>query len=541
MGNIALKQVNEENLFVSTQDVSSAIYKVAAYLRLSQEDGDKDVSDSIISQKSIIENKVKELGNEFAIVDFYIDDGYTGLNTNRPAFQKMLKDLESKKVNTIITKDLSRLSRNSFEANYYIELYFLERNIRYISILDNVDTFVKNSNNDMIQFKTLINDWYSKDISRKVKSGVWARKEKGLYLSSRAPYGYSKSKDNKNLLIVNKEQAEIVKVIFEKFDNGEKQAAIARYLEEHKVLAPSSYDDRGILRKNVYKWTSTVGKILRNKVYLGHTEYGKTINLSYKSEKVKYMPRDEWKIVENTHEAIISHELFERVQRRLNVDSKTKSQKYEWLLNGLVYCKECGSQMILKVEYTDSGTIKSKRLHCIEGTRKNSKTFCNRKSKGINEESLTKIVLKNISNKIYKIMNTDKIESLVLRQDKENNTKMYDDTIKNLEKQLIKTEKNISSLYEDYKNELLDEDDYKRFYKSELERKNTIKINITKLIEERDNRPTLNLEQLKNMINDLSNIDSWSKDAIDDVIYNVEVDEENNVLINYRYNIFEMV
>lgn len=541
MGDIEYKQVNGESLFVSTQDVSSAIYKVAAYLRLSQEDGDKDVSDSIVSQKSIIENKVKELGNEFAIVDFYIDDGYTGLNTNRPAFQKMLKDIESKKINTIITKDLSRLSRNSFEANYYIELYFLERNIRYISILDNVDTFIKNSNNDMIQFKTLINDWYSKDISRKVKSGVWARKEKGLYLSSRAPYGYSKSKNNKNLLIVNKEQAEIVKLIFEKFDNGEKQAAIARYLEEHKVLAPSSYDDRGILRKNVYKWSSTVGKILRNKVYLGHTEYGKTINLSYKSEKVKYMPRDEWKIVENTHEAIIDHELFERVQRRLNVDSKTKSQKYEWLLNGLVYCKECGSQMILKVEYTDSGTIKSKRLHCIEGTRKNSKIFCNRKSKGINEESLTKIVLKNISNKIYKIMNTDKIENLVLRQYKENNTKMYDDTIKNLEKQLIKTEKNISSLYEDYKNELLDEDDYKRFYKSELERKNTIKTNITKLIEERNNRPTLNLEQLKNMVNDLSNIDSWSKDAIDDVIYNVEVDEENNVLINYRYNIFEMV
>ena len=541
MGDIKYKQVNGESLFVSTRDVSSAIYKVAAYLRLSQEDGDKDVSDSIVSQKSIIENKVKELGNEFAIVDFYIDDGYTGLNTNRPAFQKMLKDIESKKINTIITKDLSRLSRNSFEANYYIELYFLERNIRYISILDNVDTFIKNSNNDMIQFKTLINDWYSKDISRKVKSGVWARKEKGLYLSSRAPYGYSKSKNNKNLLIVNKEQAEIVKLIFEKFDNGEKQAAIARYLEEHKVLAPSSYDDRGILRKNVYKWSSTVGKILRNKVYLGHTEYGKTINLSYKSEKVKYMPRDEWKIVENTHEAIIDHELFERVQRRLNVDSKTKSQKYEWLLNGLVYCKECGSQMILKVEYTDSGTIKSKRLHCIEGTRKNSKIFCNRKSKGINEESLTKIVLKNISNKIYKIMNTDKIENLVLRQYKENNTKMYDDTIKNLEKQLIKTEKNISLLYEDYKNELLDEDDYKRFYKSELERKNTIKTNITKLIEERDNRPTLNLEQLKNMVNDLSNIDSWSKDAIDDVIYNVEVDEENNVLINYRYNIFEMV
>ena len=535
------KQVNGESLFVATQEGFSAKYKVAGYLRLSQEDGDKDVSDSIVSQRNIIENKMKELGNEFELVDFYVDDGYTGLNTNRPAFQKMLKDIESKKINTVITKDLSRLSRNSFEANYYIELYFLERNIRYISILDNVDTYLKNSNNDMIQFKTLINDWYSKDISRKVKSGVWARKEKGLYLSSRAPYGYNKSKDNKNQLVINKEQAEIVKLIFEKFDNGEKQVAIAKYLEEHKVLAPSSYNDRGVLRKNVYKWNSSIRKILRNKVYLGHTEYGKRINLSYKSQKVKYMPPDEWKIVLNTHEPIIKNELFERVQRKLNVEGKTKSQKFDWLLNGLVYCKECGSQMILKVEYTSSGTIKSKRLHCIEGTRKNSKVFCNRKSKGINEESLTKIVLKNISNKINKIMNTDKIENLILRQYKENNTKMYDDTIKNLENQLVKIEKNISSLYEDYKNELLDEDDYKRFYKSEVERKNSIKINITKLIEEKNNRPTLNLEQLKTMIKELSNVDTWSKDTIDDIIYSVEVDNENNIFINYRYNIFEMV
>jgi len=163
-------------------------YKVAAYLRLSQEDGDKDVSDSIVSQKNIIDNKVKELGEDFCVVDYYIDDGYTGLNTDRPAFQKMISDIERGIVNSIITKDLSRLSRNSFEANYYIELYFLERNIRYISVLDNVDTGTKNSNNDMIQFKTLINDWYSKDISRKIKSSVWARKEKGMFMGSIAPF-----------------------------------------------------------------------------------------------------------------------------------------------------------------------------------------------------------------------------------------------------------------------------------------------------------------------------------------------------------------
>ena len=167
-------------------------YKVAGYLRLSKEDGDKEESDSIVSQKSIIENKIKELGKEFELYDLYIDDGYTGLNTDRPSFKKMITDIENGAVNTVITKDLSRLSRNSFEANYYIEIYFLEKNIRYISILDNVDTYLKNSNNDMIQFKTLINDWYSKDISRKVRSGVWARKEKGMYLAAKAPYGYKK-------------------------------------------------------------------------------------------------------------------------------------------------------------------------------------------------------------------------------------------------------------------------------------------------------------------------------------------------------------
>ena len=177
MSYCSFNHVNTTNLFFIKQNTNSTKFKVAAYLRLSKEDGDKEESESIGSQKNIIESKLKELGEEFELVDFYIDDGYTGLNTNRPAFKRMLQDIDNLKVNTIITKDLSRLSRNSFEANYYIELYFLERNIRYISILDNVDTYLKDSNNDMIQFKTLINDWYSKDISRKVKSSVWARKE----------------------------------------------------------------------------------------------------------------------------------------------------------------------------------------------------------------------------------------------------------------------------------------------------------------------------------------------------------------------------
>ena len=215
-------------------------YSVAAYLRLSQEDGDKDVSDSIISQKNIINKKVEELGEDFYIVDYYIDDGYTGLNTDRPSFQRMIEDLNNGIVNTVITKDLSRLSRNSYEANYLIEWYFLERNIRYISVLDNVDTGEKNSNNDMIQFKTLINDWYSKDISRKIKSSVWARKEKGMFLGSIAPYGYKKSKEDKHKLVIKENEARIVRRIFEECHSGKSIKKIAEGLENDKVSSPTN-------------------------------------------------------------------------------------------------------------------------------------------------------------------------------------------------------------------------------------------------------------------------------------------------------------
>ena len=280
-------------------------YKVAAYLRLSVEDGDKEVSDSIISQKSIIEEKIKKLGKEFELYDFYIDDGYTGLNTDRPNFQRMLEDIERKKVNCVITKDLSRLSRNNFEANYYIEIFFLEREIRYIAILDNVDTYLKNSNNDMIQFKTLINDWYSKDISRKVKSGVWARKEKGLYVAAKAPYGYVKDEKDRNRLVINEEEAKIVKKIFQMYNKGKTMGEIASKLQDDEIYAPS-YNGFEKNKNGKYGWTySTISKILKNKVYLGHTEYGKVMNLSYKSKKVKQIPRSEWKIAHNTHKAII--------------------------------------------------------------------------------------------------------------------------------------------------------------------------------------------------------------------------------------------
>lgn len=513
-------------------------FKVAAYLRLSQEDGDKDVSDSIVSQKNIIDNKIKELGEKFYIVDYYIDDGYTGLNTDRPDFQRMISDIENGQVNCIITKDLSRLSRNSFEANYYIELYFLERNIRYISVLDNVDTGTKNSNNDMIQFKTLINDWYSKDISRKIKSSVWARKEKGMYMSSLAPYGYRKSKEDKHKLEVCKPEARVIKRIFKQYDNGKTIAQIVKGLQEDKIPSPNNNKNNGEIR---YKWrTETVRRILINQLYLGHTQYGKRINLSYKSKKVKYIPSEEWKIVYNTHEAIIDEELFSRVQNKRNINKTIKRKKYEWELNGLVKCKECGKKMTLKVKYNKSNPneIKSKRIYCLNGIKRHQGKYCVKGSRGISEDDVNEVMYKNLRRVIQEVINKNKIKELILKQNNKNEQNYLGNQKELIYKELKKTEDDIKVLYADYRDGILDKEDYKNFYQEMINKKNRIKKEIEIIKKQEESKSVLSETKLEKIVKEIMNVKGIKKDIISDIIYNVEIDNNNNIFINYKYDIF---
>lgn len=518
--------------------MQNALYKVAGYLRLSREDGDKEESDSIGSQRSIIIRKLEELGQDFELIDFYIDDGYTGLNTDRPAFRKMLEDIKKGLINTIITKDLSRLSRNSFESNYFIEKYFLENNIRYISILDNVDTYIKNSNNDMIQFKTLINDWYSKDISKKVRSGIWARKEKGLYLAAMAPYGYVKDSKDKNHLIIEPERAVVVKRIFNMFDNGVSMTEIANKLKNEKVYCPGYYDYGGSRSGDDYKWRAdSIKRILKSQVYIGNTEYGKKVNLSYKSKKVKNIPREDWKISLNTHEAIIDKETFDRVQAKLNLNKKVRRKKFNWMLNGLVFCKECGNKMVLKIKRDKNGSITSKIIVCASSmnTRKNDE--CERRSKSIKEEVLKKIVVESVNKKINHIIKNQKLEEIIMREYKNKTTAVLDKAIKSIEDKLSKTEKAINSLYEDYTNGIIEEEDYRRFYKGEVERRNTLKLEINNLLKQKAEKPTITKEELITIISKLSNIGEWTSEKLSELIYNIEIDKQNNIYINYRYDV----
>ena len=515
-------------------------YKVAGYLRLSQEDGDKDVSDSIVSQKNIIEKKIQELGEEFFLVDYYIDDGYTGLNTNRPSFKRMIQDIENGTINCIITKDLSRLSRNSFEANYYIELYFLERNIRYISVLDNVDTGTKNANNDMIQFKTLINDWYSKDISRKVKSSVWARKEKGLYMGSVAPYGYKKSKEDKHKLVISKQEARIVKRIYEEYSKGKSIAEIIKGLQVDNIPSPNNSSNNGEIR---YKWREeTIRRMLSNKVYLGHTEYGKKINLSYKSKKRKYIPPEEWKIAYNTHEPIITEELFDKVQSQKKTNKTIKRKKHEWTLNGLVKCKECGAKMTLKVEYKRDNPeeLKSKKICCLNGLKRYRGKECIKGSKGLDEEILNTIICKNLKETIG-TLDKEKIKDLIMQQENDNEIDKVNDNKELLNKELLKIENEIKTLYLDYKEDLLDEDDYKKYYKEKVNEKNRVKNELEVLEKEENHKTIITEEKINELVKNILNMKELNKDIISEIVYDIKIDNNNQIYIYYKYDIFNMV
>lgn len=197
--------------------------------------------------------------------------------------------------------------------------------------------------------------------------------------------------------------------------------------------------------------------------------------------------------------------------------------------------------MAIKVIRDKDGNIKSKKIYCGTAVRKNNTINCSRKYKAIDEDVVEKIVIANVKEKLSKISKSNKLENLILNQYNENDTKVYDDNIKILEKQLEKTDKTITSLYEDYKNDIIEIDDYKRFYKTEIERRTNIKNNINSILKEKEKRPTITKERLISIMNELSNIENWNRDKLSEILYNIEIDKNNNIYINYKYNVFSNI
>ena len=319
-------------------------YKVGIYIRLSKEDEDKEKyseSESIQNQRELLMQYISE--NKLNFVKEYVDDGVSGTSFDRPGFNSMISDIENGIINMVITKDLSRLGRNYVQSGYYTETYFPEHNVRYIAILDNIDTSTDSANNDIAPFKSILNEMYAKDTSRKINSVLQSKREQGEFLGS-APYGYKKDPNKKNHLIIDEEAAKIVKLIFKKYLEGFGTTQIANFLSSQKILIPSDYNKKNRGNKSVDYglWAqSTVRFILSNEVYTGTVVQGKKKKLSFKSKKFISISEEDWQKVYNMHEAIISMEDFERAQKILNNTKGSRVVEKDYLFKGLLRCYDC--------------------------------------------------------------------------------------------------------------------------------------------------------------------------------------------------------
>ncbi|SET91657.1 recombinase family protein [Lacrimispora sphenoides] len=343
---------------------ASACYKAALYMRLSKDDDGTGESSSIGTQRKMLRSYAIE--NDFEIYGEYVDDGYSGTNFDRPSWKRLLKDIDARKVNLVITKDLSRLGRDYIMTGQLTEIYFPSRGIRYIAVNDGYDSDSPWS--DIAPFKNIVNEMYARDTSKKIRSAFQTKINEGAFIGNFAPYGYQKDPQNKNHLLVDPVAASIVREIFEWAEQGAAPSQIAEILNKRKVLTPAMYRcaERPYLNLDDYsrrkEWTSgTVCKLLSNPVYLGHIVQGKTVKVSFKSSMTLRKPRNEWVVVKDKHEPLISGETYERVRRRSVSRKSTAVTGFTNVFSGLAKCGDCGRNMS---STGAGGKAKSRKLVC---------------------------------------------------------------------------------------------------------------------------------------------------------------------------------
>lgn len=345
-------------------------YKAAIYCRLSKDDEQVGESVSIETQKMILIDYCFQ--HNYEIYDIYVDDGFSGLNFNRPAFIRLLSDVDAGNVNLVITKDLSRLGRDYIQTGYFTDVYFNKKRVRYIAVNDGIDTLC--GDNDIAPFKNILNDMYAKDLSRKVKMAKHQRALKGYFTSGQAPFGYKKDPNDGNHLVIDEEAAEIVRMIFDLAAQGDTYLGISRKLNELGIITPAAYkvkngDTRFIRYLNTQNALTTwsfqgVRTILLDSVYKGDMVNHKTEVINYKTKEKVSIPREEYIIVPNRHEPIISEEMFENVQQILNSRRREKRHNYENIFKGKVLCSECSSPMTLIAVKNRKG-VKRGLLKCF--------------------------------------------------------------------------------------------------------------------------------------------------------------------------------
>ena len=445
------------------------MYNVAVYLRLSRDDGEegKAESNSITSQRDLIRDFIRKQ-NDMEIYDFYVDDGWSGANFDRPSFKRMMTEIKAGKIDCVIVKDLSRLGRDYIESGRLIQKIFPEYNVRFIAINDNYDSLTADFNEKslVLPVKNFMNDAYCRDISVKVRSQKKIKRESGQYVGAFTVYGYRKDPEDKNHLIVDSYAAGIVRNIFEWKMDGYSFEGIADRLNQMGVLSPMEYKlangekfSTGFQTTNRKKWSAVaIRRILMDETYIGTLVQGKTERMNYKVKKSVKKPVDEWIKVPNTHEPIVSRELFDIVQQLLQTDCRASDgKKVAHLYSGILYCGDCGEPMTRRiVRYKGKETV---RFIC---SNYNKHSKCSRHS--ILQQDLDNLVLYGIRSRINVILDQMAVVSGVKDLDmRYEDIEAFDQEIVKLKTEQGKYQQLRASLYADYKKGILSKDDYQCF------------------------------------------------------------------------------
>ena len=519
-------------------------YNAAIYIRLSKEDGDREESESVTNQRKILKAFAKE--NKYKIYDEYVDDGYTGTNFNRPDFKRMIRDIENKKINMVITKSLSRLGRDYIETGRYIETYFPENEIRYIAILDDVDTYL-DRNCDTVAFKNIMNDYYAKETSKNIKKTKNKKKLEGFYYTSYAPFGYKKVSKSGNLEI-DEVQADIVRKIYDLFLEGKGTYQIAKLLTGEGIEPPGLQMKMKNVVNNITnttdKWNhNTVRRILSNQIYIGNCVQNKSKKISYKSKKMIAIPEEEHTITKNHHKAIILIDKWELVQKMLGVHKNEKIRDTDVLFKGLLYCAHCNNKLSIrtKVDHNKSGDVTRRYILCSTANKKISNSICYKRY--INYNKFEEQAISKISEilKIYINSNAFKNEEALRRiLDLQSNKGSILKRQEKLDRDLKRINKKIGTLYNDKLNGLLEEQDFKLFSENLVNERHRIERILKETQKELDkfkddginNRIKLDTQKV---IKKLVKNKEFNKETITQLVNRIEVDKDNHAVIYFNF------
>ena len=529
------------NTYLMAQD-----FNVGIYIRLSQEDKDKKYesdSESVINQKELLRSYVKN--NKFNLSGEYVDDGYSGTDFDRPGFQRMLEDIKMKKINCVVVKDLSRFGRDHVMTGYYIETFFPENNIRFISILESFDSFKNQASNDSSTFIIACNDYYSKQNSIKIRNVLNDKRKNGKFIGSLPSFGYMRDPEDKGHLIPNPDTAPIVRNIFKWRADGVGPTEIATRLNNDNVPTPSGYKKTNFSSRLINRDTwniSTVKKILTNRIYTGDMVQHTQTKVNYKSKKKINLDQSLWVIVENTHEPLVDKTTFEYVQilrKRYTRNVSIKTGREKRILEGKLFCKECGNR--LSVYYRKKLDYWS--INCNRYSRDPKRGRCSSHFYPYDylEEQILEKIDESVSNFI-KELDIEELNNEVVKTIHEE-TQSVDKKISDLNKDKEQILSRLSTLYNDRCEGVITGELYKEL--SQESEKKLKKINDSINNEEIKklnikNKVTV-LPNYTKKIKELLDLKKPKKTLIDTLIDTIVIDEKRDICIKFKYDVIPMI